>query len=142
VTSGFTSQSSDTGSQTSVALTVPDQAQLAELERLDAVGPLRDPAGDDDMPRVEKGELLLNRLGGGFGVDVHSHAGEIGTETRFHEPSGRRIQGPGDVPGSRITEGLMEPELQTAPIKAVEMAMLCGARTMSGARCMCRTASP
>jgi len=35
VTSGFTSESSDTGSQTSVALTVPDQAQLAELERLD-----------------------------------------------------------------------------------------------------------
>ena len=35
VTSGFTSASSDTGSQTSVALTVPDQAQLAELERLD-----------------------------------------------------------------------------------------------------------
>jgi succinoglycan biosynthesis transport protein ExoP len=36
VTSGFTSQSSDTGSQTSVALTVPDQAQLAELEKLDS----------------------------------------------------------------------------------------------------------
>jgi polysaccharide biosynthesis transport protein len=35
VTSGFTSQSSDTGSQTSIALTVPDQAQLAELEKLD-----------------------------------------------------------------------------------------------------------
>jgi capsular exopolysaccharide synthesis family protein len=35
VTSGFTSQASDTGSQTSVALTVPDQAQLAELEKLD-----------------------------------------------------------------------------------------------------------
>jgi succinoglycan biosynthesis transport protein ExoP len=35
VTSGFTSQATDTGSQTSVALTVPDQAQLAELERLD-----------------------------------------------------------------------------------------------------------
>ena len=35
VTSGFSSQSSDTGSQTSVALTVPDQAQLAELARLD-----------------------------------------------------------------------------------------------------------
>ncbi len=35
VTSGFTSESSDTGSQTSVVLTVPDQAQLAELERLD-----------------------------------------------------------------------------------------------------------
>lgn len=35
VTSGFSSQSSDTGSQTSVALTVPDQAQLAELEKLD-----------------------------------------------------------------------------------------------------------
>jgi polysaccharide biosynthesis transport protein len=35
VTSSFTSGSSDTGSQTSVALTVPDQAQLAELERLD-----------------------------------------------------------------------------------------------------------
>ena len=36
VTSGFTSEASDTGSQTSVALTVPDQAQLAELEKLDA----------------------------------------------------------------------------------------------------------
>jgi len=36
VTSGFTSQATDTGSQTSVALTVPDQAQLAELEKLDA----------------------------------------------------------------------------------------------------------
>jgi capsular exopolysaccharide synthesis family protein len=35
VTSGFTSQATDTGSQTSVALTVPDQAQLAELEKLD-----------------------------------------------------------------------------------------------------------
>lgn len=35
VTSGFTSEASDTGSQTSVALTVPDQAQLAELEKLD-----------------------------------------------------------------------------------------------------------
>jgi len=36
VTSGFTSQATDTGSQTSVALTVPDQAQLAELAKLDA----------------------------------------------------------------------------------------------------------
>lgn len=36
VTSGFTSESTDTGSQTSVALTVPDQAQLAELEKLDS----------------------------------------------------------------------------------------------------------
>lgn len=36
VTSGFSSQASDTGSQTSVALTVPDQAQLAELAKLDA----------------------------------------------------------------------------------------------------------
>ncbi|QVL52025.1 MAG: polysaccharide biosynthesis tyrosine autokinase [Cyanobium sp. M30B3] len=36
VTSGFSSESSDTGSQTSVALTVPDQAQLAELEKLDS----------------------------------------------------------------------------------------------------------
>lgn len=36
VTSGFTSQATDTGSQTSVALTVPDQAQLAELEKLDS----------------------------------------------------------------------------------------------------------
>jgi succinoglycan biosynthesis transport protein ExoP len=35
VTSGFSSESSDTGSQTSVALTVPDEAQLAELARLD-----------------------------------------------------------------------------------------------------------
>lgn len=35
VTSAFTSEASDTGSQTSVALTVPDQAQLAELEKLD-----------------------------------------------------------------------------------------------------------
>jgi succinoglycan biosynthesis transport protein ExoP len=36
VTSSFSSEASDTGSQTSVALTVPDQAQLAELEKLDA----------------------------------------------------------------------------------------------------------
>ncbi|MFM9089921.1 MAG: GumC family protein, partial [Cyanobium sp.] len=36
VTSGFTSESTDTGSQTSVALTVPDQAQLDELEKLDS----------------------------------------------------------------------------------------------------------
>jgi capsular exopolysaccharide synthesis family protein len=36
VTSGFTSQATDTGSQTTVALTVPDQALLTELEKLDA----------------------------------------------------------------------------------------------------------
>ena len=62
VTSGFTSQATDTGSQTSVALTVPDQAQLAELEKLDvqlADARSRFVAGNPVLSQLERARASL-----------------------------------------------------------------------------------